>query len=151
MRLCIMSYIWYFLKIQTWSLFWGYIATFQILFYDKFYKVFLQVRLNLQNLAKVFNLQRYLKKSKSDPKDSTTYQIANSFLYNFYFMQICLLFIYPKKGPCLHSNLFLSIYLQSNWKIVLFILNFSKTSSILRLMSCQFIFLEQSSLKIKLA
>ena len=52
--------------------------------------------------GKFSNLQSYLKNSKSDPKDSTTYQIANSFLYNFDFMQICLLFIN------------LSIYLQSN-------------------------------------
>ena len=45
-------------------------------------QVFLQVRLNLHSLTNVF--KRFFKNGKSDIKDSTTLQIVNLILYNFY-------------------------------------------------------------------
>ena len=51
-------------------------------------KVSLQVRLNLQGLTNVFFLQTKIS------QNTTTLQISNSILYNFYFMQICHIFTF---------------------------------------------------------
>ena len=96
MRLCITSYIRYFLKIQTWKLCWWYIATFHILFFIiiSSIKVFLQVWLNLQGLVKVFNLQSYLKNRKSDPKIRPNIKLQIHSSTTFISCKFVLLFIY---------------------------------------------------------
>ena len=84
-----------------------YIATFWSLFDIIMYslKMFLQVRLNLQSLLrfKIFQ-QRYLKNGKTDLENSTTFHIANSILYNFYFMQIYYIFTF--EGLKLQKTIF---------------------------------------------